>query len=94
MYSGIFAQASKSLDEYRATIAKQTEQITTLEETASTAQQKLEEVNVELNNTNGRRIILVCRALICISTHFLGRGFGYIGIRKQNEGRSIQFKNK
>ncbi|KAH8555511.1 hypothetical protein BGW37DRAFT_477490 [Umbelopsis sp. PMI_123] len=49
---GIFAQASKSLDEYRATIAKQTEQITTLEETASTAQQKLEEVNVELNNTN------------------------------------------
>jgi hypothetical protein len=59
MYTGIFAQASKSLDEYRSTIAKQTEQITSLEEATATSQQKLEEIEVELNRKTGMRILTI-----------------------------------
>lgn len=59
MFTGIFAQASKSLDEYRSTIAKQTEQITSLEEATATSQQKLEETEVELNRKTGMRILTI-----------------------------------
>lgn len=52
---GIFAQASKSLDEYRAIIAGQTEQISSLEETLSTTEHKLSQVQAELNTTKGNK---------------------------------------
>jgi hypothetical protein len=54
IHVGIFAQASKSLDEYRATITSQKDQITSLEESSSNFEQKLKEVQVELDMTKGK----------------------------------------
>lgn len=59
MYTGIFAQASKSLDEYRATIAKQAEQITSLQDATAVSQQNLQELEVELKKKTGMILLMI-----------------------------------
>jgi hypothetical protein len=53
VYTGIFAQASKSLDEYRAEIANQKEQISHFQTSASDNEEKLDETIGELNTSKG-----------------------------------------